>query len=545
MRCGRGSRGPLARRPRKRAEPAGHRTSSSFSRTRSSTSTITRPGWNCRAGSGSTAQASPSATTTSGRHVPHTGVFDNCDMPYQGALSPEIPTIGDIMREAGYYTAYKGKWHLDPGLSGEERYYDEGMEPYGFSDYNHLGDDHGHELGGFYLDHLWAGDAMSWLRERGMALRREGKPWFLAVNLINPHDIMYFNADAPGESQQDNGRLLVPIERAPDHELYTARYDDPLPPSLLQPSDELGRPRAHYDFVKGYDLMLGHVRETRDHWRRYRDYYYNCLRDVDRQIVRLLDELDGLGLTQDTVVILTSDHGEMCGAHGMRGKGTMAYEDNLHVPLIVVDPAVRGGQECRAVTSHLDLAPTMLAMSGMAKAQRDALTSECPGKDLTRLLADPGGASVDAVRDGALYAFGMLISVDAEFLQQVSDLLAEGKGPDAITAAGLRPDLMKRGHMRTVFDGRYKFSRYFAPRQHNRPTTMEELLLYNDLELFDLQEDPHEMRNLAMDTRANGELILAMNEKLNALIDGEIGEDTGQMLPKEAGMNWAVTEFDP
>jgi arylsulfatase len=53
------------------------------------------------------------------------------------------------------------------------------------------------------------------------------------------------------------------------------------------------------------------------------------------------------------------------------------------------------------------------------------------------------------------------------------------------------------------------------------------------------------MRNLAADPKAAGELILAMNEKLNALIDGEVGDDVGQMLPKAPGVNWAITEFDP
>jgi arylsulfatase A-like enzyme len=68
---------------------------------------------------------------------------------------------------------------------------------------------------------------------------------------------------------------------------------------------------------------------------------------------------------------------------------------------------------------------------------------------------------------------------------------------------------------------------------------------YGPHELYDLKKDPHEMSNLAVDTKANGELILAMNEKLNALIDDEVGEDVGQMLPKAPGVSWAVTKFDP
>ena len=110
---------------------------------------------------------------------------------------------------------------------------------------------------------------------------------------------------------------------------------------------------------------------------------------------------------------------------------------------------------------------------------------------------------------------------------------------------GVRPDFRKRGAIRTVFDGRYKFSRYFSPLQHNRPVTMEQIRKVNDLELYDHGRDPNEAHNLAADPMKNGELILAMNEKLNALIDGEVGEDVGQMLPKAPGVSWAVTKFDP
>jgi arylsulfatase len=100
---------------------------------------------------------------------------------------------------------------------------------------------------------------------------------------------------------------------------------------------------------------------------------------------------------------------------------------------------------------------------------------------------------------------------------------------------------MKRGAVRSVFDGRYTFSRYFSPKQHNRPTSMEDLLRLNDVELFDAQTDPDEMTNLAAPGTRNGELMLAMNAKLNRLIDAEVGEDRGQMLPGGIEAGWEVT----
>ena len=109
---------------------------------------------------------------------------------------------------------------------------------------------------------------------------------------------------------------------------------------------------------------------------------------------------------------------------------------------------------------------------------------------------------------------------------------------------GLKPDLDKRGAIRSVNDGRYRFSRYFSPLQHNLPRSFEEIIEFNDLELFDLKADPHETRNLAADPKANGELLLAMNEKLTRLIEDEVGRDEGQFLPaNKAG--WNVTRMDP
>jgi arylsulfatase len=106
----------------------------------------------------------------------------------------------------------------------------------------------------------------------------------------------------------------------------------------------------------------------------------------------------------------------------------------------------------------------------------------------------------------------------------------------------LRPDLGKRGAIRSVFDGRYQFARYFSPRQHHRPTSLESLFKLNDVELFDLAQDPNETANLAADRARHGELLLAMNDKLNKLIEAEVGEDVGQMLPGGIDGGWVATD---
>jgi hypothetical protein len=82
------------------------------------------------------------------------------------------------------------------------------MDEYGFSDYVSPGDLIADTLGGYEFDNLIAGSAVTWLRRKGRPLSDEGRPWCLFVSLVNPHDIMYFNTDAPGERVQDTGRLL-------------------------------------------------------------------------------------------------------------------------------------------------------------------------------------------------------------------------------------------------------------------------------------------------------------------------------------------------
>lgn len=70
---------------------------------------------------------------------------------------------------------------------------------------------------------------------------------------------------------------------------------------------------------------------------------------------------------------------------------------------------------------------------------------------------------------------------------------------------------------------------------------MEEIFKLNDVELFDLETDPLEVNNLAVDRQKNGELIEAMKAKLNKLLDAEVGEDVGQMLPGGVDAGWVAT----
>lgn len=480
-----------------------------------------------------------------GRHIQQTKMFDNTNFPWISSMSTEIPTVGHMLRDAGYYTAYKGKWHLTKEfetvnkLGAPTKIFTQEMEAYGFSDYFGVGDIIAHDRGGYLHDGVIASMGVSWLRGKGRDLAAEGKPWFLAVNLVNPHDVMFYDTDAPGTPIRPQPGL-APIERDPIDPLYAKKWDFKLPASHFQPLDAPGRPPAHRDFLLSHDAMIAPIPNEEPRWWRRHNYYLNCIRDVDRNIAAVLAELDASGLADKTIVIFTADHGDMDGAHQLHAKGAVAYREQNNVPLIVVHPAHPGGKQCHAVTSHLDLAPTLLAFTRVAAEKRAAITKDLPGKDISGLLAAPERADVAAVHDGVLFNYNMFAYLDGDFLNKAVAYLHQGGKPDQLKNAGIVPDMSKRGAVRSVYDGRYVFARYFSPKQHNRPTMLEELRRYNDVELYDAHADPHEMNNLASGDK-NRELIMAMNEKLNRLIDKEVGDDRGQMLPGGIDAGWEVT----
>ena len=485
------------------------------------------------------------AILMTGLQTPDNRMFENADMPWVADLSASTPTIGHMLRKAGYYTAYKGKWHLTRSFDQQTptRLFTPEMETYGFADYASPGDVVGHTLGGYEFDHLIAGSAITWLRRKGRDLNEHGTPWSLSVSLVNPHDIMYFSTDVPGTPVQDNGRLLKHVARAPDVDFYKRTWDLPLAPTTLEDLDAAGRPKAHGEYQAAWDCLLGHVPNEPERWRRLNDFYINSLRAVDAQITSIFDELDTLGLSDRTIIVFTADHGEMAGAHGgIRGKGPFAYEQSIHVPLVVVHPDVEGGHESRALTAAIDIAPTFLGMAGASEARAAEIAGrKLPGKDLSPLLGNPA-AGLNANREAVLFTYSGIATNDADMIRKAAEAAAAGKSPGAFAASGVQPNLKKRGSLRTMFDGRYKFTRYFAPIERNKPSSLQDLYDHNDVELFDLVADPNEATNLGGRKSENAALIMAMSAKLERVIAAEIGVDDGREMPDLQGkkINWAL-----
>ena len=490
-----------------------------------------------------------------GQHIAQTRMFDNIAWPWIKSLSTDIPTLGHMMRELGYYSAYQGKFHMSrdleehqpkgapPKLIGRET-----MESYGFSDYTGIGDIIGNTLGGYLNDPWIAAFSTRWLKDRGQRLNDAGTPWFFAVNFVNPHDVMYFNTDEPGKPVQEEPWLLTPIARAPNYGLYKQEWDHPLPETRKQAWDAANRPKAHFNYQEARGGIVGRIPNEDERWRRLQNYYFNCIQDMDRHVRSVIDELEALGMLENTIILHTSDHGELAGAHGMSGKGATAYKEQNQVPMHVVHPDVKGGRKCQALTSHLDLTPTLLSMAQGDDSNKSEVVDKLKGRDFSGVLNDPARAGVNDVREAALYCYNMLSYYDPKFILDVAKTIqAKGKkdGLADIRRRGLKPDLKShRGAIRSVFDGRYKFSRYFSPLEFNKPETIEQLTEVNDLELFDHETDPNEAVNLAADLAKNRDLILGMNAKLSAIIAEEIGAEDGSFLGLGVDTDYAFSEVD-
>jgi arylsulfatase len=446
-----------------------------------------------------------------GRHLPVTKIYDNDNMPYVALLDPELGTVGTMLRAAGYYCTYQGKWHLskayvtpeNPGLTTDA------LEPYGFSEFNDWGDIDGGAWAGLQLDPVIAGQAVRWLRDRAAAVEQD-HPWFMAVNFVNPHDVMSFDYGGAARAPLPPGLAHAFATKAPARiPVYQNRWDFDLPASLHD--DLSGAAPAVAEFARILDTLFGPVADE-THWYEGLNFYLNCLRDVDRSIELVLDALEASGQADHTVVIFTSDHGEMAGSHGLRQKGNLAYDENFHVPLIIRHPDFAGGVRNGALTSAVDLAPSILAFAGVDEATVKTEYEELRGRSLVPALEGRG------VRDGVLTAVESILTLDASSWTEAGDGRPRGRpGPQ-------RSDPAKRGFLRGYTDERHTFARYFSPLRPNRPATLDALFADNDVVLYDRRDDPLEMRNLAADP-AHRELVIRYSGLLEALIDTEIGTD--------------------
>jgi arylsulfatase A-like enzyme len=170
-------------------------------------------------------------------------------------------------------------------------------------------------------------------------------PWLTVTSFVNPHDIVFsgFGWQALGMPQPDAD---VP--------------DVGAAPSQSDSFD--GRPRAQQHFRDVWPRFL--YPQPTD--AAYRRFYYWLHKVVDEQIVSVLDALDRSRFAHDTIVVFTSDHGEMLGAHGgMQQKFHTAFDEAIRVPMWFSGPGIEPSTSITAPTSHVDLLPTLLSLTGV------------------------------------------------------------------------------------------------------------------------------------------------------------------------------------
>jgi arylsulfatase A-like enzyme len=465
-----------------------------------------------------------------GAHSPTNMLWDNVPLPYASPLRPDVPTLGTMMLDAGYVTGYAGKWHLsmldeqDPANSSAASTAE--IRSYGFLDTEAASELDG-PLAGYLYDRRTIDQALRFVE------RNKGgdKPWFQAVNLVNPHDIMYYTS---GDEMTKSRIIDFPDKNArpPDDPLYqqdlgydlTANYG---------PATFGKRPAAVTEFGLTFSGSMGTMPyDDIDAGREMQNYYWNCTRDCDRHLLRLIDGLRATGELDRTIIIFTADHGEILGTHGLRGKGTSPIRESVRVPLTIVHPDGPKGAATDALVTHIDLAPTLLAFAGVNMAEAKGQLPTLVGRDYSALVTTAGGGTAPRAADGILYHWTSFAFLNHRSLARFGAARKKNAVSRTVDLASmLRENTWKRGLMRGSANGRFKFARYFNAHDHDRPATWDALLQSNDLELYDLVNDPGEVNNLAANPEAYRADILAMNMLTNRLAASEIGPDDGAHMP--------------
>lgn len=441
-------------------------------------------------------------TQTSGMAKP----WYDPDMFY---LDPNsVPTMGDYFRAGGYRTFYRGKWHLShpdiilPGsvnvmLSTEndgtpipraEELYRTANKLHDFGFDGWIGPDpHGSAQAdmGINRDSGFADQIIHLLN----ALEQDDsdQPWLTVASFTNPHDIVFF------------GTPWLSFGYNYDFPDFIKNLNLPMPPTRCE--DLSTKPKAQKDYVEKYGEMFFRNPTIPQYFQLY--YYLQYV--VDQEIHKVYQKLRNSRFFDNTVVVYTSDHGDMLGAHGgMHQKWYNAYEETVRVPFIVSNPTLFSGQKhSQALSSHVDILPTLMGLAGIdqeeAAAKLKPSHSEVHplvGADLSELVSSSGAGGRS---DEALY-----FMTDDEVSEGLTDVNPRGNPYTPIA---------EPSHVETVIthlsngNGEkqlWKYSRYYSNPKFwsgasnpDQGTTMQPEGGPAEFELYNLSEDPLETINLA------------------------------------------------
>ena len=312
------------------------------------------------------------ASMMTGKSLPGHGVYRLYDnLPDEEVLFPER------LRSLGYETALFGKLHVSSkDYEASRRHPNDGFDVYEWCMEGGLAMDapmqayatwlaenhpafHGRLRQEFrnVLHHPAECHLTHWTVERAIDFlenRRHEKPFFCMVSIFDPHN-PYKDYPLEAGERIDEARIREPLI-----------HEDEF---VGKPADLL---REHHSSYLG-----DFANYSREDLRRMRFGYHASIAFADQEFGRLLETLDSLELTENTLVIFTSDHGDMLGDHQLLVKGAFFYDPNVRVPLLLRWPAqLHAGLRTPALVQNHDLAATILAAAGANAADLAAWMPE-------------------------------------------------------------------------------------------------------------------------------------------------------------------------
>jgi arylsulfatase A-like enzyme len=292
------------------------------------------------------------ACILTGQHMRRHGIRDFAEPLSAEAFQQTYPAL---LRSAGYRTGYLGKFAIG-SPAGDRKQLALPADQFDFwlgfpQSINFRQEVEGEVQ---YLTTRMEEQAIEFLRTN-----RADQPFCLTVALKEPHGPWnYYDPDVAD---------LYDDVRIPPPPTFT-REDYNGQPEFLRSSLNGGASERWFDDADAYQEYVRN--------------FYRLITRADLAVGRLLDALKSHGLDDNTVVIYSSDHGSMLGAHGLSGKWIM-HEESIRVPLIIYDPRLpssQRGRRCDKMALTIDLAPTMLALADVE------IPDAMQGRDLTPLV---------------------------------------------------------------------------------------------------------------------------------------------------------------
>lgn len=286
-------------------------------------------------------------------------------------------TFSQVLAEHGYVCGLSGKWHMGDSATPQAGFSDWHTEAMGGDNYYHpivLEDGKMTMKHGVYVTDYITDNAMSFLRRHG----GRDQPFFLAVHYTAPHSPWAAECHPKKYIDMYNDCPFDTIPNLPPHPWCA----------------EAKQSRAQWDSRPHPGVRFIHAKYApiEEEWQQYRREslrgYFAAVTAMDAAVGRLLEELDRQGLSEDTLIVFTSDNGSNMGHHGIFGKGNGTYPQNMYdtsvkVPGLFAYPGhIPSGVVNREMVSHYDLYPTLLELAGIRFTPRP----DMPGKSFAGIL---------------------------------------------------------------------------------------------------------------------------------------------------------------